>query len=126
MEKIKLFEEFVNEAHLPSNIADWLKHQETDIRNAAKKVAGWAEKCDAHISGGTSIGKSPQTLILDIKYQGSEIYINPDGDIEFLGDDVNTLDEFKAKFNEYKSSTPELRKYFKVEEPEKVEPERAD
>jgi hypothetical protein len=35
---------------------------------------------DYRICGGTTIGKSPQTVILDVTYQGSEIYIDADGE----------------------------------------------
>jgi len=33
------------------------------------------------IVGATTIGKSPQTVILDLTYQGSEIYVRSDGEV---------------------------------------------
>lgn len=126
MKHIKLFEQFstaaINEARLPSNVAAWLKDSATSSQEqAAKKVAGWVEKAGAHISGGTSIGKSPQTLILDVKYQGSEIYINADGVIKFEDQEVDNIKDFKKMFEVYKRSSPENRKYFKVPEDPKAE-----
>lgn len=108
----------VNEAaYLPSNILDWLKHDATSAQSsAAKKVAGWVSKAGSFITGGTSIGKRPQTLILDIKRQASEIYINSDGEIQFNDEVIKTPNQFKTAFDTYKKSTPELRKYFKIDE----------
>ena len=34
------------------------------------------------LKGGTTIGKSPQTVILDLTYQGGEIRINSDGEVD--------------------------------------------
>lgn len=41
------------------------------------------EELGQKIIGGTTIGKSPQTVVLDVlKYQGSEVYVDPDGEVK--------------------------------------------
>lgn len=49
--------------------------------------------------GGITIGKSPQTVVvLDLTYQGSEIYVDADGDVKIDRidiNDVNDSDEIK-------------------------------
>lgn len=115
MKHLKLFENFeINEGKLPSNITDWLKNQGSAQKSAANKIAGWVEKAGNRISGGTSIGKSPQTLVLDIKHQGSEIYINADGEINFLDEPVTSPKEFQKLLDVYKRSSDENKKYFKI------------
>ena len=53
---------------------------------------------DFSLCGGTAIGKSPQTVILDITYQGSEIYIDSYGEVT-IGEerimDTNDEDEIR-------------------------------
>ena len=60
--------------------------QEESIRTVEKAF----KKANRSIAGYTTIGRSPQTVILDIKHHGSEIYINADGVIQidelFLGE----------------------------------------
>jgi hypothetical protein len=56
------------------------------------------KKANRNIAGYTTIGKAPQTVILDIKYQGSDVYINSDGRItigenEFDENQVNEMAE---------------------------------
>lgn len=72
--RIKLFEEFsVNES-------SYTRLAQTDAQEeAVKTIEKWLKKLGKRVSGGTTIGKHPQTVILDIKYQGSEIYIKTDG-----------------------------------------------
>ncbi len=131
MKKIKTFAGFVNESlknvnegKLPSNITDWLKDVATSEQaSAAKKVATWAEKAGSRISGGTSIGKSPQSLVLDVKYQGSEIHINADGRIRFQGKEVDNAGEFAEELDAYKRSSEANKKYFKISESVNISPE---
>lgn len=114
MINLKIFNDFINEAALPSNILDWLRNEASSEQNtAAKKVGTWATKSGVHISGGTSIGKRPQTLILDLKNDGSEIYINDDGEISFNGVTVENQKQFATELEKYKNSSPELIKYFR-------------
>lgn len=113
MINMNTFIDFINEAALPSNILDWLRNEaSTEQNTAAKKVSNWAIKSRVHISGGTSIGKRPQTLILDLKKDGSEIYITTEGEIQFNGEIVETQKDFTAALEKYINSSPELKKYF--------------
>lgn len=55
---------------IPTNIETWVKKTATpEQRESFKQVVKWlkADKYDS-IVGGTTIGKSPQTLILDLTY----------------------------------------------------------
>jgi len=96
MKHIKLFEDYVNEAaSVPSNIMDFAKRKGSYATALVKKVATWADKAGKRISGGTAIGKNYDTIILDMKYQGSEIYINlNDETIELFGEEVTDAKSF--------------------------------
>jgi len=48
------------------------------------------------------IGKSPQTLILDITYQGSEIRIDYKGEIKYQGEVINDFKAFKKIWDKNK------------------------
>jgi hypothetical protein len=66
------------------------------------KAAGWAEKVGKGIKGGTAIGKNYSTLILDMGYQTSDIYINTDDEtIELYGEEVNSFPEFKKVYDKH-------------------------
>jgi hypothetical protein len=97
MKKIKLFEEYTNEAaRVPSNVLDFAKRKGSYATALVKKAATWAEKAGKYISGGTAIGKNYSTIILDMKHQGSEIYINLDKEtIELYGEEVTDAKSFK-------------------------------
>lgn len=90
-------ESTVNEAaSVPSNIMDFAKRKGSYAVNLVKKAATWAEKAGKYISGGTAIGKDYDTIILDMKHQGSEIYINlNDETIELFGEEVTDPKSFK-------------------------------
>jgi hypothetical protein len=45
----------------------------------------------------------PVTVLLDITYNGSEIYVGTDGSIEAFGEEVTSYNEYKAAFNNYQS-----------------------
>jgi len=94
----------INEAaRIPSNIMDFAKRKGSYAVNLVKKAATWAEKADKYISGGTAIGKNYDTIILDMKYQGSEIYINlNDETIELHGEEVTDAKSFKKVLDENK------------------------
>ena|SRR4030067_1411121 len=63
--------------------------QETSIN----KIESILKSLGISINGGTTIGKSPQTVILDIKYQGSEIYVNSDGEVEITDTLMTSLNK---------------------------------
>jgi hypothetical protein len=101
----KLYKDFfgytLNEAaHVPSNIMDFAKRKGPYVVALVKKAATWAEKSGKQISGGTAIGKNYNTIILDIKYQGAEIYINLDNEtIKLFGEPVTDAKSFARVFN---------------------------
>ena len=81
----------VNEAaNVPSNIMDFAKRKGSYAVSLVKKAATWAEKSGKQIVGGTAIGKNYSTIILDLKYHGSEIRINLDNEEIELFDKVVT------------------------------------
>jgi len=93
----KVVESVINEAaSVPSNILDFAKQKGSYATALVKKAATWAEKAGKRISGGTAIGKNYSTIILDMKHQGSEIYINLDKEtIELHGEEVTDAKSFK-------------------------------
>jgi hypothetical protein len=99
-----LYTKVVNEAELseasvPSNIKSFAKRK--GVTALVNKVAGWAEKVGARISGGTAIGYNYSTLVLDMKYQAGEIRINTDNDIiKLYNTPVNSLAQFKKVYDE--------------------------
>lgn len=48
---------------------------------AIKKVERAFTSASASVAGFTTIGKAPQTVIIDVTYQGSDIYIDRNGEI---------------------------------------------
>ena len=100
----KLYKDFfgyrLNEAaHVPYNIMDFAKNKGSYAVALVKKAATWAEKSGKRISGGTAIGKNYSTIILDMKHQGAEIYINLDNEtIELYGEEVYDAKSFAQVF----------------------------
>ena len=100
----KLYKDFfgyrLNEAaHVPYNIMDFAKNKGSYAVALVKKAATWAEKSGKRISGGTAIGKNYSTIILDLKHQGAEIYINLDNEtIELFGEEVYDAKSFAQVF----------------------------
>ena len=117
--KDKAFESKINEAaRVPSNVLDFAKRKGSYATSLVKKAATWAEKAGKYISGGTAIGKDYMTIILDMKHQGSEIYINlNDETIELFGEEVTDAKSFQkvldANMSESKvnESAADLIKY---------------
>jgi hypothetical protein len=74
---------------------DFAKRKGSFAVALVKKAAGWAEKAGKYISGGTAIGKNYNTIVLDMKHQGAEIYINLDKEtIELFGEEVSNPKSF--------------------------------
>lgn len=109
--------ESLNEAaYVPSNIMDFAKRKGSYATALVKKAASWAEKAGKRISGGTAIGKNYDTIILDMKYQGSEIYINlNDETIELFGEEVNSPKDFQKVLSMNESAVNEGRTIEKIE-----------
>ena len=83
-------------ASVPSNVLNFAKRKGSYATSLVKKAATWAEKAGKYISGGTAIGKDYMTIILDMKHQGSEIYINlNDETIELFGEEVTDAKSFQ-------------------------------
>lgn len=106
MEKIKSFDKFfdekINESYVPSNILDFAERK--GCVPDVKKISRWIMKASNGkkygIQGGTAIGKYYDTLVLDIKYQGAEIYFDiDDGVITFLDEPVSDYKDFKRIWN---------------------------
>lgn len=74
----------------------WTRLAQTDAQEEAiEKIEKKLERKGLRIVGGTTIGKEPQTVLLDLTYQGGEIRIDNDGKIEI---NYNDIDE--AELNE--------------------------
>ena len=101
-----LDENMLDEAYVPDNIKKFAKQR--GVSSLVNKVAGWAEKVGKGIKGGTAIGKNYSTLILDMGYQTSDIYINTDDEtIELYGEEVNSFPEFKKVYDEHNKENVE-------------------
>jgi hypothetical protein len=99
---VNLTEETLTEAYVPSNIAEFAKRR--GVSSLVRKVAGWAEKVGARITGGTAIGKGYNTLILDMGYQTADIRIDvEDETIELYDEPIYSFDDFKRVFMEEES-----------------------
>jgi hypothetical protein len=108
-----IVKESINEAaSVPSNVMEFAKRKGSYATALVKKAATWAEKAGKRISGGTAIGKNYSTIILDIRHQGAEIYINLDNEtIELFGEEVTDAKSFLKVFNaEANESTNENAK----------------
>jgi len=93
----KVDEVKLSEAYVPLNIKEFAKRK--GVSSLVNKVAGWAERIGARITGGTAIGKNYNTLILDMGYQTADIYINiEDGTIELYGEPADSFPQFKEAF----------------------------
>ena len=101
-----LDETMLDEAYVPDNIKKFAKQR--GVSSLVNKVAGWAEKVGKGIRGGTAIGKNYSTLILDMGYQTSDIYINTENEtIELYGEEVNSFPEFKKVYDAHNKENVE-------------------
>jgi uncharacterized C2H2 Zn-finger protein len=86
-------------AYVPSNISKFAESR--GVTRLVNKVAGWAEKSGKRITGGTAIGKYYSTLILDMRYNGSEIYIDLNThEVKLFGEVVNSPKSFLKVLNQ--------------------------
>ena len=96
---LKTYESFINEANIPSNIRKFAK--ERGVLRDVQQIARWAEKAGERIVGGTAIGRGYDTLVLDLTYDGSEIYFDTDeGTIEVNGQPVDSWESFSKAVEE--------------------------
>ena len=61
---------------IPSNIESFAKRK--GCLKEIRMINRWLKKLGGRISGGTAIGKYYDTLVIDIKYQDSAIYLDTD------------------------------------------------
>lgn len=91
--------QIIEAANVPSNIEKFAK--ERGVLRDVKQIARWAEKAGLGIRGGTAIGKGYDTLVLDLTYQGSEVYFDTyTGKIKVKGQPVNSWKTFSKAVNE--------------------------
>lgn len=102
---MKNFKEFLNESvgGVPNNILDFAKQR--GCADVVKKIARWIVKASGGerygIVGGTAIGKGYDTLVLDVTYQGSQIYYDTyEGGITFMDEKVHDYKDFKRIWDE--------------------------
>lgn len=89
----------LEEVIIPDNIKKFA--QRKGVTNTVNQIARWAEKAGYSVMGGTAIGKDYSTLILDLTYQGSEVYINTDTNtIEVKGEEVDNYNSFVRALKE--------------------------
>ena len=99
----KVLESFDTEvteaAQIPSNIEKFAK--ERGVLRDVKQLARWAEKAGLGIRGGTAIGKGYDTLVLDLTYNGAEVYFDTyTGKIKVNRQPVNSWKTFSKAVNE--------------------------
>ena len=93
-------------ANVPSNIEKFAK--ERGVLRDVKQIARWAEKAGLGIRGGTAIGKGYDTLVLDLTYQGAEIYFDTyKGTIKVNRQPVNSWKTFSKAVSGMKESVNE-------------------
>lgn len=111
--KKKITESIDEAVYVPSNILDFTKRKGSYATSLVKKAATWAEKSGKRISGGTAIGKDYMTIILDMKYQGSEIYISLNKEtIKLFGEEVTDAKSFAKVLSMNESVV--IESHFKV------------
>ncbi len=64
------------------------------------KLDSWAKKSDFKLFFGTTIGKRPQTVLLDHKYQDGFARVNREGTIKINMEEIETYEEFKGAIKE--------------------------
>jgi len=80
----------------------WSRAASTDDQEKAiVELERLLSKLGKRIVGGTTIGKHPQTVVLDLTHQGSEIYIDDTGEVRINGEPVEMdLEDVRALLGE--------------------------
>jgi len=98
-------------ANVPSNIEKFAK--ERGVLRDVKQIARWAEKAGKRITGGTAIGKGYDTLVLDLTYQGAEVYYDTyKGTIKVNGKPVDSWKTFSKAVEESVTEAEMTKKTF--------------
>jgi len=96
---------------IPSNIEKFAK--ERGVLRDVKQIARWAEKAGKRITGGTAIGKGYDTLVLDLTYQGAEVYYDTyKGTIKVNGKPVDSWKTFSKAVEESVTEAEMTKKTF--------------
>lgn len=74
--------------------------------HAIKTIEGWVERAKRNIVGGDCIGKFPQTVILDLTHNGSEIYVHANGfeDTDYGNPGVTVNNEAVYTYADFKKA----------------------
>jgi len=98
-------------ANVPSNIEKFAK--ERGVLRDVKQIARWAVKAGKRITGGTAIGKGYDTLVLDLTYQGAEVYYDTyKGTIKVNGKPVDSWKTFSKAVEESVTEAEMTKKTF--------------
>lgn len=79
----------------------------TDLQEEAiRKIESWVKRAKKYIVGADTIGKYPQTVILDLTYNGCEIYVHSDGfeDTEYGNPGVTVCGEPVYNYEDFKNA----------------------
>ena len=82
----------------------------TDLQEEAiSQIESWVKRAKKCIVGADTIGKYPQTVILDLTYHGSEIYVHADGfeDTEYGNPGVTVNGEAVYDYQDFKKALEE-------------------
>ena len=63
-------------------------------RGTVSKLEALAKKLGVPLRFGTTVGKSPQTIILDYKYQDCAVSVNSNGSFEINGEEFGSYDSY--------------------------------
>ena len=61
-------------------------------QGTVSKLEALAKKLGVPLRFGTTVGKSPQTIILDYKYQDCAVSVNSNGSFEINGEELGSYD----------------------------------
>lgn len=100
---------------LPSNIRKYLRGCGSEQQDAVKTISRWCDKLKHPIVGGTAIGKYYDTLVLDLTYNGSQIYVNESGfgktELGYDGVTINNVgipDGSASSFRKFKAEVERI------------------
>lgn len=74
-----------------------------DQVEAIERIAEICNQEQFSLRLGTKIGKHPQTIILDHKYQDGILYLSADGEIEFDTQKIFSYPQLKFAIQDYKA-----------------------
>ena len=79
------------------------RYAETDEQEKALgEVERWAKSNGVELRFGTTVGKSPQTVILDHNFQDNLVSVNRDGKVRVCNEEVHDKHSFKEAYTKCK------------------------